>query len=140
MRTTWRAEGETREVVAPLSLIVTAFAPCEDARRTLTPQLRTDRGATELVLVDLGRGRNRLGASILAQVYGQVGDRTPDLDDPEALKRFLAAIQSLARDGLLLAYHDRSDGVRRPVRRDPQPRSAVLRPPRARRRRQRAAP
>jgi phosphoribosylformylglycinamidine synthase len=110
MRTTWRAGGETREVVAPLSLIVSAFAPCEDARRTLTPQLRTDRGPTELVLVDLGRGQNRLGGSILAQVYGQIGDRAPDLDDPAALKRFFETIQALARDGLVLAYHDRSDG------------------------------
>jgi phosphoribosylformylglycinamidine synthase len=110
MRTTWRADGETREVVAPLSLIVSAFASCEDARRTLTPQLRTDRGATELILVDLGRGRNRLGASILAQVYAQIGDRTPDLDDPAELKRFFGAIRALAHDGLLLAYHDRADG------------------------------
>ncbi|HET9043381.1 MAG TPA: phosphoribosylformylglycinamidine synthase [Burkholderiales bacterium] len=110
MRTTWHADGETREVVAPLSLIVSAFAPCEDARRTLTPQLRTDRGATELVLVDLGRSKNRLGASILAQVYAQIGDRTPDLDDPAELKRFFGAIRALAHDGLLIAYHDRSDG------------------------------
>ena len=110
MRTTWQEGGEAREVVAPLSLVVSAFASCEDARRTLTPQLRTDLGATELVLVDLGRGRNRLGGSQLAQVYGQLGDASPDLDDPAALKAFFAAIQSLNRDGLLLAYHDRSDG------------------------------
>jgi phosphoribosylformylglycinamidine synthase len=110
MRTTWEEAGEAKEVVAPLSLIVSAFAPCEDARRTLTPQLRTDRGATELILVDLGRGRNRLGGSQLAQVYGQLGNAAPDLDDPAALKAFFAAIQSLNRDGLLLAYHDRSDG------------------------------
>jgi phosphoribosylformylglycinamidine synthase len=110
MRTAWREDGEPKEVVAPLSLIVSAFAPCEDARRTLTPQLRTDLGATELVLVDLGRGRNRLGGSQLAQVYGQLGDAAPDVDDPAALKAFFAAIQSLNRDGLLLAYHDRSDG------------------------------
>jgi phosphoribosylformylglycinamidine synthase len=110
MRTAWQEDGGLREVVAPLSLIVSAFAPCEDARRTLTPQLRTDLGATELVLVDLGRGRNRLGGSQLAQVYGQLGDEAPDLGDPAALKAFFAAIQSLNRDGLLLAYHDRSDG------------------------------
>jgi phosphoribosylformylglycinamidine synthase len=110
MRTTWREGGAQKEVVAPLSLIVSAFAPCEDARRSLTPQLRTDRGATELVLVDLGRGKNRLGGSILAQVFGQIGDRVPDLDDAVALKRFFAAIQALNRDGRLLAYHDRSDG------------------------------
>ncbi len=110
MRTTWRAGDEAREVVAPLSLIVSAFAPCEDARRTLTPQLHTDCGPSELVLIDLGRGQNRLGGSILAQVHGQIGDRAPDLDDPAALKAFFGAIQALARDGLVLAYHDRSDG------------------------------
>jgi phosphoribosylformylglycinamidine synthase len=109
MRTTWRAGGEAKEVVAPLSLVVSAFAPCEDARRTLTPQLRTDRGATELALIDLGRGRNRLGGSQLAQVYGQIGDSSPDVD-PAALKALFAVIQELNRDGLLLAYHDRSDG------------------------------
>jgi phosphoribosylformylglycinamidine synthase len=110
MRTAWQERGETREVVAPLSLIVSAFAPCEDARMTLTPQLRVDRGPSELILVDLGRGRNRLGGSMLAQVFGQTGDRVPDLDDPAELKRFFAAIQGLNRDGWLLAYHDRSDG------------------------------
>ncbi|MGB7541756.1 MAG: phosphoribosylformylglycinamidine synthase [Burkholderiales bacterium] len=110
MRTTWREGGQDKEVVAPLSLIVSAFAPCEDARRTLTPQLRTDCGETELILVDLGRGRNRLGGSILAQVFGQCGDEAPDLDEPGLLARFFAAIQALNRDGLILAYHDRSDG------------------------------
>jgi phosphoribosylformylglycinamidine synthase len=110
MRTAWEEKGATKEVVAPLSLIVSAFAPCEDARGTLTPQLRTDCGATELVLIDLGTGRNRLGASVLAQVFGQCGDQAPDLDDPALLARFFAAIQSLAREGLILSYHDRSDG------------------------------
>ena len=110
MRTTWQEDGRTREVVAPLSLVVSAFAPSEDARRALTPQLAAGAGATELVLVDLARGRGRLGGSQLAQVYGQVGDRVPDLDDPAAIRAFFAAIQSLNRDGLLLAYHDRSDG------------------------------
>jgi phosphoribosylformylglycinamidine synthase len=106
MRTAW----EGREVLAPLSLIVTAFAPVEDARRTLTPRLRTDAGDSELVLVDLGRGKNRLGGSILAQVYGELGDTPPDLDDPQRLKAFFAAVQALAAEGLILAYHDRSDG------------------------------
>jgi len=110
MRTTWQEDGRTKEVVAPLSLVVSAFAPSADARRALTPRLVTDAGATELVLVDLARGANRLGGSQLAQVYGQIGDRVPDLDDPDALKAFFAAIQSLNRDRLLLAYHDRSDG------------------------------
>jgi phosphoribosylformylglycinamidine synthase len=97
-------------VIAPLSLIVSAFAPCEDVRRTLTPQLATDAGETELLLIDLGRGRNRLGGSILAQVYGQCGDLGPDLEEPQLLAAFFAAIQDLNREGLLLAYHDRSDG------------------------------
>ena len=110
MRTAWQEGGAAKEVVAPLSLVVTAFAPSEDARLALTPQLRTDRGATELILVDLGGGRNRLGGSQLAQVCGQLGDVAPDLDDPAALRGFFAAIQSLNRDRLLLAYHDRSDG------------------------------
>jgi phosphoribosylformylglycinamidine synthase len=110
MRTAWRENGVDKEVVAPVSLIVSAFAPCEDARRTLTPQLRTDCGETELLLVDLGRGRNRLGGSMLAQVFGQTGDEAPDLDDPEMLVRAFGAIQELNREGLLLAYHDRSDG------------------------------
>jgi len=110
MRTAWEEGGRTREVVAPLSLIVSAFAPCEDARKTLTPQLRTDCGETELVLVDLGRGRNRLGGSVLAQVFGQCGDQAPDLDEPKLLASFFAAIQALNRDRLILAYHDRSDG------------------------------
>jgi phosphoribosylformylglycinamidine synthase len=104
MRTAW----EGGEVVAPLSLVVSAFAPCEDARATLTPRLRTDRGETELILVDLGRGRNRLGASILAQVHSQLGDECPDLDDPQLLKSFFDFIQKNRVS--LLAYHDRSDG------------------------------
>ncbi len=110
MRTAWSEHGSEKEVVAPLSLIATAFAPCEDVRRTLTPVLRTDCGETDLILVDLGRGRNRLGGSILAQAFGQCGDEAPDLDEPEILARFFAAIQALNRDGLILAYHDRSDG------------------------------
>ncbi len=110
MKTTWEDAGRRKEVVAPLSLIVSAFAPCMDARRVLTPQLRLDAGASALVLVDLGRGRDRLGGSILAQVYAQMGNAAPDLDDALALKRFFGAVQALNRDGQLLAYHDRSDG------------------------------
>src|SRR5437763_1871909 len=110
MRPAWEEVGETKEVVAPLSLIVSAFAPCEDVRRSLTPLLATDRGETELVFLDLGRGRNRLGGSILAQVFGQCGDRAPDREEPKLLADFFAAIQALNREGLILAYHDRSDG------------------------------
>jgi phosphoribosylformylglycinamidine synthase len=103
MRTAW----DGREVVSPLSLIVSAFAPMQDARATLTPQLRTDCGETELVLVDLGQGRNRLGGSILAQVFSQLGDQAPDAD-PRLVRAFFEAIQALRPQ--LLAYHDRSDG------------------------------
>ncbi len=110
MRTTWEQDGGPRAVVAPLSLIVTAFAPVADAARTLTPQLRTDCGDTDLVLIDLGGGRNRLGGSILAQVHGELGDACPDLDRPERLKAFFGAIQRLNAEGRLLAYHDRADG------------------------------
>jgi phosphoribosylformylglycinamidine synthase len=110
MKSVWREAGEDRAVTAPLSLIVSAFAPVSDVRRTLTPQLRTDMGDTDLVLVDLGKGRNRLAGSALAQVYKQVGHHPPDLDDPGALRALFAAIQELNADGMLLAYHDRSDG------------------------------
>ncbi|MFT8064026.1 AIR synthase-related protein, partial [Salmonella enterica subsp. enterica serovar Enteritidis] len=79
-------------------------------RQTLTPQLRLDKCATDLILVDLGRGQNRMGASILAQVYGQIGRQAPDVDDAEDLQAFFAVVQGLNADGLLLAYHDRSDG------------------------------
>ena len=112
MRTTWRdaASGEEKSVTAPMSLIVSAFAPVTDARATLTPELRTDAGDTELVLVDLGAGTNRMGGSAYAQVHGELGDEAPDVDDAAALKAFFASIQALNRDGMILAYHDRSDG------------------------------
>jgi phosphoribosylformylglycinamidine synthase len=110
MKSVWKEAGEDRSVTAPLSLIVSAFAPVTDVRLTLTPQLRSDRGETELLLIDLGQGSNRLGGSALAQVYKQIGSTPPDLDDPAALCGFFAAIQALNSAGLLLAYHDRSDG------------------------------
>ncbi len=110
MKTVWEENGESRSVTGPLSLIVTGFAPVADVCKTLTPQLRVDCGDTDLVLVDLGKGRNRLAGSALAQAYKQVGHHAPDLDDPDALKDFFSAIQDLNRNDLLLAYHDRSDG------------------------------
>ncbi|PWV63333.1 phosphoribosylformylglycinamidine synthase [Plasticicumulans acidivorans] len=110
MKTVWQQDGEQRRVVAPLSLIVSAFAPVSEVRATLTPQLRSDCGDTDLILIDLGGGRNRLGGSALAQVYGQIGQEVPDVDAPRALKAFFEAIQSLNAAGRLLAYHDRSDG------------------------------
>ncbi|NJD31505.1 MAG: phosphoribosylformylglycinamidine synthase [Gammaproteobacteria bacterium] len=110
MKTAWQEGGETRKVVAPVSLIVSAFAPVQEVRRTLTPRLRTDRDATKLVLVDLGAGRDRLGGSCLAQVYGRVGRDAPDCDDPQRLRAFFKSVARLRRAGLVLAYHDRSDG------------------------------
>jgi phosphoribosylformylglycinamidine synthase len=110
MRTAWEEAGGARSVVSPVSLIVSAFAPVEDVRRTLTPELRLDVGPTLLLLIDLGHGKNRLGGSALAQVFGTIGTVPPDLDAPEALKHFFEAIQRMNREGRLLAYHDRSDG------------------------------
>ncbi|NEX62863.1 phosphoribosylformylglycinamidine synthase [Noviherbaspirillum galbum] len=110
MRTTWQDAEGGKSVTAPVSLIVSAFASVPDVRATLTPQLRMDRGETALILIDLGRGKNRLGASALAQVMQQVGNAAPDVDDPADLKAFFNAIQQLNREHKLLAYHDRSDG------------------------------
>ncbi len=110
MKTAWREGTAAQKVVAPVSLIVSAFAPVADVRRTLTPELRTDCGPTRLLLVDLGAGRNRLGGSCLAQVYGRVGREPPDCDDPKRLRAFLEALARLRGEGLVLAYHDRSDG------------------------------
>lgn len=112
MKTKWDEQGVAKEVVSPVSLIISAFAPVEDVRRHLTPQLRriADAGDSVLIAIDLGRGKNRMGGSIFAQVTQQVGDTTPDVDDAEDLKRFFNAIQSLNAQDKLLAYHDRSDG------------------------------
>jgi phosphoribosylformylglycinamidine synthase len=108
MRTAWEEQGEKKQVVSPLSLIVTSFAAVDDVRKTKTPLLATDQGETELLLLDLGK--NRLGGSALAQVYNATGSDAPDVDDPAKLKGLFDAVQKLNRDGLLLAYHDRSDG------------------------------
>ena len=110
MKTVWQEEGAQRQVTAPISLIVTGFAPVYDTRNTLTPQLRTDCGETDLLLVDLGFGKNRLGGSALAQVYNQIGNECPDMVDAAKLKAFFKIIQKLNRERRLLAYHDRSDG------------------------------
>ncbi len=110
MKSVWQQDGAQREMISPLSLIISAFAPVADIRRTLTPELRTDSGETDLILLDLGRGRNRLGGSALTQVFDCTGIEVPDLDDPALMRAFFAAIQDLNRAGLLLAYHDRADG------------------------------
>ncbi|MES2714396.1 MAG: phosphoribosylformylglycinamidine synthase [Pseudomonadota bacterium] len=108
MRTKWRDAGGDKQVTAPVSLIITAFATLDDVRGTLTPQLQP--GDTTLILIDLGQGRNRMAGSMLAQVVGQFGDEVPDVDDPAQLKALVAAINQLRSEGKLLAYHDRSDG------------------------------
>jgi phosphoribosylformylglycinamidine synthase len=112
MRTRWSDAGESKQVTAPVSLIVTAFATLDDVRATLTPQLQS--GDTTLVLIDLGNGQNRLAGSMLAQVLGQFGSSTtdgvPDLDDPQRLVALVTAINLLRAQGRILAYHDRSDG------------------------------
>jgi phosphoribosylformylglycinamidine synthase len=110
MRTSWQDGGVAHSVVAPVSLIVSAFAPVDDVRRTLTPALSLKEGPTALWLIDLGAGRNRLGGSALAQVYGELGAEPPDLDDSQRLPRLAAALAELRQAGLVLAYHDRSDG------------------------------
>lgn len=110
MRTVWKDDkGAAQEVVSPVSLIVSAFANVKDARRTLTPQLKTDVDSV-LILIDLGQGKQRMGGSILSQVLGQYGGTVPDMDDPALLQKFFKAIRHLAREDLLLAYHDRADG------------------------------
>jgi len=111
MKTVWNESGNNMSVTAPLSLIISAFSPVADVRDTLTPQIHAEGNeGGDLILIDLGKGANRLGGSALAQVYKQVGHHAPDLDDPETLKSFFSVIQDLNQRGLLLAYHDRSDG------------------------------
>ena len=110
MRTTWNEEGEDKSVTSPVSLIVSSFASVYDIRKALTPQIRNDAGETALILIDLGNGKNRLGASAFTQVMQQIGNEVPDVDNAEHLKGFFTAIQALNKDGKLLAYHDRSDG------------------------------
>ena len=109
MRVAWREPDGAREVRSPLTLVVTAFAPVSDAAASLTPVLAAVPD-TELWLLDLGGARNRLGGSVLAQVFGRDARLAPDLDDPDAFKNFFAAVRELAAEGVLLAYHDRSDG------------------------------
>ena len=110
MQTRWQEDGTDKAVISPLSLVITAFAPVQDVRKTVTPMLRAERDDARLMLIDLGRGQNRLGASSLAQVYRELGAEPADLDSPEHLRFFFNTIQSLVANNELLAYHDRSDG------------------------------
>ena len=108
MKTTWTQDGETKNVISPLSLVITAFSPVEDVRKHTTPQLRD--GESTLLLIDLGEGKNALGASILATVYRSLGTEAPDVRDAAKLKSFWEVMQSLLKDQKIMAYHDKSDG------------------------------
>ncbi len=110
MKTVWQDETENKSVTAPLSLVITAFTPVSDVRKTLTPQIRTDIEDTGLLLIDLGFGKNRLGGSALAQTCKQMGDVPPDVDDASQLKAFFDVFQQLNNQGKIIAWHDRSDG------------------------------
>ena len=110
MRTRWQANGQSQQVTSPVSLIVTAFAALDDVRGNFTPQLHASEPDTSLILIDLGRGKQRMGGSILAQVLDQAGGMVPDLDDPQDLVRMVNAIQELRTKQWVMAYHDRSDG------------------------------
>ena len=112
MQTRWQDQSSAQQkaVTAPLSLVITAFARVNDVRKTVTPQLRTDKGDSCLLLIDLGKKQNRLGGSCLAQVYNELGDKPVDLDSPELLRHFFHGVQALIAKGLVWAYHDRSDG------------------------------
>ncbi|KII76870.1 phosphoribosylformylglycinamidine synthase [Vibrio renipiscarius] len=115
MKTKWEENGEQKEVTSPLSLVITAFARVEDIRKTITPQLRTPDnleglGNTSLVLIDLGNGKNRMGATALAQVYKQLGDKPADVDNAAQLKGFYEGVQALVANDQVVAYHDKGDG------------------------------
>ena len=109
MKTVWRDDQGEKTMTSPMSLIITAFAPVTDVRKTLTPQLQAV-AESSLILLDLGLGKNRLGGSVLAQVFNQIGHSAPDLDSADLFKAFFNAIQCLNQKGQLLAYHDRADG------------------------------
>ncbi|WP_335903628.1 phosphoribosylformylglycinamidine synthase [Shewanella algae] len=110
MKTAWEDKGEQKAVTAPMSLIISAFGAVRDIRNTVTPELRTDKGETVLLLADLAKGKTRLGGSCLAQVFGELGDTAPDLDQAAVLKGFFEVTQQLVAERSLLAYHDKSDG------------------------------
>ena len=110
MKTQWSADGQTRKVTSPVSLIVSAFASLPDVRGTLTPQLNATLDDTSLILIDLSNGQSRMGGSILSQVLKQSGDQVPDLETPAHLVSLVKVINQLRKQGQLLAYHDRSDG------------------------------
>ncbi|NKF50020.1 phosphoribosylformylglycinamidine synthase [Shewanella sp. WXL01] len=110
MKTAWEDNGENKTVTSPMSLIITAFGVVQDIRKTVTPELRSDKGDTELLMLDLSNGQNRLGGSCLAQVYSELGDVAPTLDNAQSLAGFFEVMQKLVNEQSVIAYHDRSDG------------------------------
>ena len=110
MRTAWQDSGEDKSVTAPLSLVISAFTPVTDVRKTVTPELKLDKGDSSLLLVDLGQGKNRLGGSIFAQTFNEIGEVTPDVDSAAELKGFFNAVQECLEKELIVAYHDKGDG------------------------------
>ena len=109
MKTVWQDGEEKKSVVSPLSLIISAFAPVKDVRKTVTPELKNVEDSV-LLFVDLGFGKARMGGSAFGQVYNNMSGDAPDLDDTGRLKAFYGVIQQLVAEDKLLAYHDRSDG------------------------------
>lgn len=109
MKTVWQDGEEKKSVVSPLSLIISAFAPVQDVRKTVTPELKNVEDSV-LLFVDLGFGKARMGGSAFGQVYNNMSGDAPDLDDTDRLKAFYSVIQQLVAEDKLLAYHDRSDG------------------------------
>ncbi|WP_298769245.1 phosphoribosylformylglycinamidine synthase [uncultured Shewanella sp.] len=110
MRTAWQDGSEQKAVTSPMSLVITAFGRVQDIRHTVTPELRTDKGDSAILLVDLGAEQPRLGGSCLAQVFGELGDVAPDLNNAATLRGFFEVMQSLVAEQSVMAYHDRSDG------------------------------
>ena len=110
MQTQWSHGEASQLTVSPVSLIVTAFARVNDIRGALTPQLKLDQGATQLWLIDLGAGSQRLGGSILLECCDRAGGVPPDLNAPQHIKALFALMFEARKAGLLLACHDRSDG------------------------------
>ncbi|WP_118792375.1 phosphoribosylformylglycinamidine synthase [Neisseria bergeri] len=109
MKTVWQDGADKKSVVSPLSLIISAFAPVQDVRKTVTPELK-NAPKTTIAMIDFGFGKSRMGGSALSQVYNDLGGESPDIDDLALLKNFYFVIQRLVDEGKLLAYHDRSDG------------------------------
>ena len=110
MQTRWQEGDDDKSVTAPLSLIISAFAPVVDVRKTVTPDIKPGAENSYLLLLDFGAGKNRIGASALTQVYSQTGERGPDLNNATLFKAAFVSLQSMLEQELLLAYHDRSDG------------------------------